>query len=61
MFETYDVITEDKYILKLYRIVNPLQKSITNNPIVIFGHGLCASSDYWLVRGRDEDLGYIKF
>lgn len=45
--EEYKVITEDGYILTLFRIVNQYINS-TNKPVVFLQHGVFRSCDDWI-------------
>jgi hypothetical protein len=56
--EEYDVTTEDGFILKLHRIVNPLVSRITDfdpKPILL-GHGIAAHAGHWLINSEDGHL-----
>lgn len=58
--EAHTVVTNDGYILKMFRIPgsneNPPAKG---KPIVFLMHGLLNSSKDWLVLGRNKSLPYI--
>ncbi len=47
--ESHSVTTEDGYILRLFRIINPhvIQNQIKSNPIILW-HGVAVTSDSWL-------------
>lgn len=49
-----DCETEDGYIVCLDRIAN---KSAFN--VVLFMHGVCDSSQTWVVHGRDRSAAYM--
>ncbi|XP_063626499.1 lipase 3-like [Cydia splendana] len=50
--ETHEVITEDGYILKMFRIPS-------DGPVVFLQHGLLGSADDYLVAGPDNALAYL--
>ena len=58
--EKHQVKTEDGYILTIFRI--PGAKDCTdpsNNPPVIFQHGILDSSDAWVCHGEKQSLPFI--
>ncbi|XP_075229761.1 uncharacterized protein LOC142329238 [Lycorma delicatula] len=54
--EVHEVTTEDGYILKLTRIIT--EKGSLHTP-VLFQHGILSTSEYFLLRGRGQDLAFI--
>ena len=71
-FEEHQVVTEDGYILTLFRIPNG--KNVNENEIgegnenknqtkkrrpVLIQHGLLTSSNDWLLQSSEEALPYI--
>ncbi|KAK3739989.1 hypothetical protein RRG08_005261 [Elysia crispata] len=59
--QSYSVITEDGYILGLYRIPHGLHngKGKGPRPVVLLQHGLMASCDDFLVNPANESLAFI--
>src|SRR6185437_11305882 len=58
--EEYQVITEDKYILTVFRIpYSPKlrNKADTNKPVVLVNHGIMSSSADWVLGMPDKFLG----
>lgn len=56
--ESHIIQTEDGYLLTAHRIPHGRNNTdLTNRPPVIMHHGLMASSDSWVLRGPDKDLG----
>lgn len=51
--ETYEVQTEDGYILSLYRIANK------PGPPVLLMMGLGLGPELWVLRGSGHDLGFV--
>lgn len=60
--ESHRIITEDGYILTGHRLLEfqePADK--VTKPLVILVHGILSSSEVWVQRGRDKDIGnFIK-
>lgn len=52
-FETHYVITDDGYILQLYRVFNPNITSDNYDPILLI-HGLFVSCTCWLFNGKQS-------
>ncbi|XP_047996958.1 lipase 3-like [Leguminivora glycinivorella] len=50
--ETHEVLTEDGYILKMFRIPR-------DGPVVYLQHGLLGSADDYIVAGPDSGLAYL--
>ncbi|XP_063385556.1 lipase 3-like [Cydia fagiglandana] len=50
--ETHDVLTEDGYILKMFRIPS-------DGPVVYLQHGLLGSADDYIVAGPDSGIAYL--
>ncbi|XP_053607592.1 lipase 3-like [Plodia interpunctella] len=50
--EQHEVVTEDEYILTVFRIPKPCA------PVVILVHGLACSSDDWITGGLEVSLAY---
>ncbi|GFS27212.1 lipase [Elysia marginata] len=59
--ERHTVITEDGYILGLYRIPHGLHNRSGKGPrpVVLLQHGVMASCDDFLVNPANESLGFI--
>jgi len=45
LFEEHEVVTEDGYLLSLFRVRQPCLK--TGAPVAFFQHGLVSSADTW--------------
>lgn len=56
--EEYDLPTEDGFILKLHRIVNPFVSRITDfdSKPILLGHGIAAHAGHWLINSEDGHL-----
>lgn len=59
-YETHQVITQDGYIINMFR----LHKKYTNKPnqggpVVYLKHGLGASADSWVLHKEKEALGIM--
>lgn len=54
--ESHYIITEDGYILNVFRIPNPN----STNGVVFLQHGLLSSSDAWLLNYPTKNLREIK-
>ncbi|KAH8242514.1 hypothetical protein KR032_010332 [Drosophila birchii] len=59
--ETHEVVTEDGYVLTLFRIPysHNLQNQDKKRPPVLLQHGLFSNSDCWLSSGPDNSLAYL--
>ncbi|KPI95464.1 Lipase 1 [Papilio xuthus] len=57
-YEEHTVITEDGYILTVYRIPSKC-KGISKYLPVVLVHGLYDSSDAWILSGPKDGLAYI--
>ncbi|GFS03857.1 lipase [Elysia marginata] len=59
--ESHTVITEDGYILGLYRIPHGLHNKAKKGPrpVVLLQHGLMASCDDFLVNPANESLAFV--
>ncbi|KAK1117491.1 hypothetical protein K0M31_016524 [Melipona bicolor] len=58
--ETYEVVTQDGYILQLDRITGSKKSpSSDNKTAVLLLHGLLDASPTWLVAGPEKALGFI--
>lgn len=59
--ESHQVITEDGYILKLFRIVGYNGISNKGNSPILFQHGIVDSSDCWTVNKEDKSPALVAF
>lgn len=59
--EDHEVITDDGYILHLFRIPYGIKSPQTNRtrPSVLLMHGLFDSSNCYIVLGSDHSLGKL--
>ncbi|EDV97703.1 lipase 3 [Drosophila grimshawi] len=59
--ETHEVVTEDGYVLTLFRIPysHKLNNQHLDRPPVLLQHGLFSNSDCWLCSGPDDSLAYL--
>ncbi|XP_037942701.1 lipase 3-like, partial [Teleopsis dalmanni] len=59
--EKHKTITEDGYIITLFRIPysNKLQNQDAYRPIVLLQHGLFSCSDAWILTGPENALPFI--
>lgn len=60
--ESYDVVTKDGYVLKLYRIPGALSEAngIANNkPAVFLQHGLGADMMQWVFNDADKAQAFV--
>ncbi|KAH8410817.1 hypothetical protein KR222_011219, partial [Zaprionus bogoriensis] len=59
--EAHEVVTEDGYVLTLFRIPysHKLQNRDQHRPAVLLQHGLFSNSDCWLSSGPDNSLAYL--
>ncbi|CAK1543691.1 unnamed protein product [Leptosia nina] len=57
--EEHTVVTEDGYMLTIFRIVKQNCQGVMNGPPVVLMHGLLQSSDAWLDAGPDAGLAYL--
>ncbi|KAM9197408.1 lipase member J [Dugong dugon] len=60
--EAYDIVTEDGYILGLYRIPHGKTNSINNSAqrlVVYLQHGLLTSASSWISNLPNNSLGFI--
>lgn len=56
--EEHLVTTIDGYKLRLHRIPgSPSMPKAKGKPVVYFQHGIFSSSDTWILRGPNKDLG----
>ena len=51
--EEHFVLTNDNYILRMFRLPRP------NAPVALLQHGVLASSWCWLVNSPDKSLGIV--
>ncbi|XP_013106001.1 lipase 3 [Stomoxys calcitrans] len=58
--ETHQTITEDGYIITMFRIPysHKLQNQDKYRPIVLIQHGLFSSSDGWMLNGPNDGIGF---
>ncbi|ALC45110.1 [Drosophila busckii] len=59
--ETHELVTEDGYVLTLFRIPYSHKLQNQNKPRqpVLLQHGLFSNSDCWLSSGPDNSLAYL--
>nr|AIY34739.1 lipase 10 [Lygus lineolaris] len=57
--EEYDVVTEDGYILGIYRIPYGRNNSSTSRPPILLQHGLGGDSSCFVMMTREKSLGFI--
>ncbi|KAH8310918.1 hypothetical protein KR044_003466 [Drosophila immigrans] len=59
--EHHHIVTEDGYIVGVFRIPysHKLQNQNQKRPIVLIQHGLTSSSDGWVLNGPDDALPYL--
>ncbi|XP_017023200.1 lipase 3 [Drosophila kikkawai] len=59
--ETHEVVTEDGYVLTLFRIPysHKLKNQDKKRPPVLLQHGLFSNSDCFLCSGPDNSLAYL--
>lgn len=59
--EDHEVVTDDGYILHLFRIPHGIKSPQTNQtrPPVLLMHGLFDSSNCWIVLGPENSLAYL--
>ena len=57
-FQSYTTITDDGYILRLFRIQAKNTKITAGKPVVFLQHGLFDSADDWVVNDEDKSLGF---
>lgn len=57
----HHVITQDGYILRVFRLSKDSgeSKGADNRPVVLLWHGLLDSSATWVLNGRSKSLGFI--
>lgn len=62
---TFEVITNDSYILNIFRIpyspksIGRNYNGTENKPVVFIQHGLWCSSDCWILNGHENSLPYM--
>ena len=57
MFESYKVLTEDGYVLTLFRVPGRLdEQQREGKQPVYMQHGLCDDGGTWLFHRRDDSL-----
>lgn len=56
-YEVHQVITEDGYILELYRIINPDARDAFGDKLVpvLLVHGVLESCGSWLINSNNQD------
>ncbi|XP_044019390.1 lipase 3-like [Aphidius gifuensis] len=56
--EQHNITTTDGYLLKLFRIPDSpkLLNQTKKKPVVFLGNGMAATSDVWLIRGKNRSL-----
>ena len=58
-FQSYTTITDDGYILRIFRIQAKNTKITTGKPVVFLQHGLLDSADDWVVNDEDKSLAFV--
>jgi len=59
LFEEHSVVTEDGYVLSLYRIPGMIGEETTSKPPVLFQHGLFASAYSWIFNYADVAPAFV--
>lgn len=49
LIETHKVVTDDKYILTIHRLINPLIETQDTKGVIIMQHGILCSSSFYLI------------
>ncbi|TMW52307.1 hypothetical protein DOY81_002640, partial [Sarcophaga bullata] len=59
--ETHRTITEDGYVITMFRIPysHKLQNAGHKRPIVLIQHGLFSCSDAWMINGPDNGIAFL--
>lgn len=57
--ESHDVVTEDGYILKVFRIQKKNTHIVSGLKPIFLQHGLLDSSDTWLINDEDKAPGFM--
>ena len=59
--ETYEVVTEDGYILTVYRIPHGKQRHTQkgNKPVVYLQHGITLASNSFAILNANESMAFI--
>ena len=58
-WEAHTTVTEDAYVLKLYRIQSKGGSIVPGNRVVFLQHGLIDSADNWVINEDKGSLGLI--
>lgn len=59
--ETYELTTEDEYIITVHRIPHGKSNKNSHKTPVLLMHGLMSSSVDWIINGPEEALGIISY
>lgn len=58
-FQSYNVTTDDGYILRLFRMQAKNTRITSGKKVVFLQHGLFDSADDWVVNDEDKSLGFV--
>ncbi|XP_055551550.1 lipase 3-like [Wyeomyia smithii] len=58
--EQHSVVTEDGYVLSIFRIPgSPVSPPIEGKPVVFLQHGILCSSTDWIIMGPGSSMAYL--
>ena len=57
--ESHVTETEDRYILKLFRVQKKNGQIVSGKPVVLLQHGLLDSADNWVINGDTGSLAFV--
>jgi pimeloyl-ACP methyl ester carboxylesterase len=58
-YQSYTTVTDDGYVLKLFRIQKKNEQIVKGKPVVMLQHGLIDSADNWVINGDKGSLGFV--